>query len=263
MKPWHLLITVTALLIFLFFGYRDELANIAWKKLHRADFAIALIESDAALARLIGDYHFGLGTYDLARAERAYRKAVAADPKILWGHYQLARIYFLKNDYPRALAEINEELAKNPENLRSLYVRGLIWGFHGDLAKAAEDFSRFTQWAPKEWAGYNDLAWVLAEQGKYPQVKETIKTAFLNVKDAEKNPWLWNSLGVAHLNLKEYREAKNAFVHAKEYAETLTEAEWQKSYPGNNPGSATSGLRAFHTAVEENLTRSIRVENRL
>ena len=53
----------------------------------------------------IGNYHFGGGAYDLAVAERAYRRAVAIDPKVLWGHYQIARIIFVKGDFEGALNE--------------------------------------------------------------------------------------------------------------------------------------------------------------
>ena len=119
------------------------------------------------------------------------------------GHYQLARIAFVRSDFDTALREINAELAANPENLRSLYVRGLIYGYRGllgDLALAESDFTRFTEWAPSEWAGYNDLAWILAKEGKYQEIETVMARALKNVPGGTENPWLWNMLGVARLN---------------------------------------------------------------
>ena len=211
----------------------------------------------------IGNYYFngviGGGKYNPDVAFKAYKKAVSINPKILWGHYQLARIIFIKGNYNEALVEINKELEANPENLRSLYVRGLIYGYRnqaGDLAKAEADFFRFTKWAPKEWAGYNDLAWILSKQGKYEEAKDVIAAAFREIRESENNPWLWNALGEAGLNLKKYTGAADSFKKAKELAEKLTINDWARAYPGNNPASAEEGLSAFIAAIEENLRRA-------
>jgi len=98
--------------------------------------------------------------------------------------------------------------------------------------------------------------WVLAKQGKYDEVKEAIFSAFENVSDAQRNPWLLNSLGVAELNLGEYKKAEASFLKAKEYAKALTPEEWSRSYPGNNPQGASAGLKQFLDAIEGNLLRT-------
>lgn len=263
MKPWHFWVSIAAIAFFGFLFSQDALARLAWQRFNRPDIAVLLVRQDAEFAMLLGNYYFGqtLGKseYDLAKAERAFSRAVAANSKILWGHYQLARILFLKGDHEGALREISAELEQNPENLRSLYVRGLIYGYRnqpGDLENAESDFKRFTQWAPKEWAGYNDLAWILSKAGKYGEAAEAIRTALREVPNAEQNPWLWNALGLAELNLKEYAQARSAFEKAKTLAEVLTLADWQRSYPGNNPEQAVEGLEAFRKAIEDNLRRS-------
>ena len=262
-KKWPLWFSVGAVIIFSFFISRDAMARFVWQKYRSPKMAILLDGSDANLAMFIGNYYFngviGGGKYDLSIAGKAFKKAVSINPKILWGHYQLARIIFVKGDYNGALEEINRELEANPENLRALYVRGLIYGYRnqaGDLEKAEADFYRFTLWAPKEWAGYNDLAWILSKQGKYKEAKEAITAAFREISESENNPWFWNALGVAELNLKKYGAAKTAFEKAESLAKNLTLADWRRAYPGNNPASAESGLSAFRKAIEENLRRS-------
>lgn len=242
---------------------RDALAKIAWQKYGKPNAALWLVSKDADFALLLGNYYFGAtlwqGEYNLKKAQIAFEKAVAANPKILWGHYQLARIIFVKGDYNGALEEINRELAANPENLRSLYVRGLIYGYRnqaGDLEKAGEDFGRFTRWAPSEWAGYNDLAWVLSKQGKYMEAEKIVSMALKEILEGENNPWLWNALGVAQLNLKKKSVAAESFKKAKELAQDLTSEEWRRAYPGNNPESANEGLSDFIKAINENLGRA-------
>ncbi len=260
---WSIWFLVIVSLILVFVAKQDVLAKLSWQKYRSANLAIILDRSDVDLAMFIGNYYFnGVirgGEYNPDIAFKAYKKAVSINPKILWGHYQLARIYFIKGDYVGAISEINRELEANPENLRSLYVRGLIYGYRnqaGDLEKAEVDFRRFTLWAPSEWAGYNDLAWILSKQGKYIEAEKTINLALKEVSDGGNNPWLWNALGVAELNLKKYSGAANSFKKAKKLAEKLTSKDWQRSYPGNNPASSKEGLSAFIAAIEENLRRA-------
>ncbi len=262
-KKWPLWFSIGVAIIFSFFLSRDSLANFTWQKYRWPKVAILLDGNNADLAMFIGNYYFngviGGGEYNPDIAEKAYKKAVSINSKILWGHYQLARIYFVKGDYDRALEEIAKELEANPENLRSLYVRGLIYGYRnraGDLEKAEADFRRFTLWSPTEWAGYNDLAWILLKRGKYREAKETVTTAFREISESENNSWFWNGLGVAELNLKEYSAAKITFEKAKALAENLTIADWRLAYPGNNPASAEEGLSAFLKAINENLRRA-------
>lgn len=262
-KQWPLWFSIGAVVIFSFFLSRDSLSRFVWQKYRWPQTALLLNRSDTDLAMLIGNYYFngviGSKEYNLGIAQKAFEKAVGINQKILWGHYQLARIYFIKGDYGMALSEINRELSANPENLRSLYVRGLIYGYRnqaGDLGKAEADFRRFTFWAPSEWAGYNDLAWILSKQGKYEGAEKTIKKSFSEIKEAGSNPWLWNSLGVAELNLKKYSGAAYSFKKAKELAEKLTTNDWTRAYPGNNPSTGGEGLLAFLKAIDENLKRA-------
>ena len=240
-------------------AFSDEFAKLAWQRYQNPTPALILSHRNAELAMAIGNFYFGSGSYDLARAKRAYEKAVRIDPKIFWGHYQLARVYQMQGRSRDALQEIDRELEANPENLRTLYVRGLIYGFRndpGDLERAEDDFRRFTAWAPKEWAGYNDLAWILSKRGKYREAADVIAAAFREVPDGRENPWLWNSLGVAQLNLGEHASAAASFGRAQTLADALTPADWREAYPGNNPADAGGGLAAFRAAIRENLARA-------
>lgn len=251
-------ITVFAIFLFGLLLSQESLAQTAWNKYRRADVALALTRN-ANFALGIGNFYFNgpAGAYDLKKAEAGFKRAVKIDGKILWGHYQLARIYFVRGESEKALSEINKELEANPENLRSLYVRGLILADIGDLEEAEGDFRRFTSWAPREWAGHNDLAWVLAKQGKYEEARDEILRAFADIKEADGNVWLQNSLGVAYLNIKNYKEAKKAFSEAKKLAEDMATKEWLAAYPGNNPKDAEEGLEAFKKAIEINIEKSI------
>ena len=235
-KYWHIPVAIAAIVFFVFF---------AWERI------------DPKLEMQTGNYYFNGGAYDLEKAEEAFKRALQAEPKILWGHYQLARVYFVKGKKDKALEEINKELEANPANLRSLYVRGLIYGYMPDLPRAEADFERFVRWAPKEWAGYNDLAWILAKEGKYSDAEKAAEEGIKEAIGGGQNAWLWNSLGVAQLNLKKYNDAEKSFRKALELARNMTENEWARAYPGNNPKGSSGGLRSFKAAVEANLSKAV------
>src|SRR3989344_6442621 len=237
MNPRHIWVSISAVLLF--------------------GFLLSRGYGDAGFLMRQGNFYFNGGAYDLEKAERAFQRAVRIEPGILWGHYQLARIYFVKGNSAKAIEEINKELEANPENLRALYVRVLIYGFSGRFGEAEEDFRRFTMWAPKEWAEYNDLAWILAKEGKYAEAEKAAQEGIKEALDGNKNPWLWNSMGVAQLNLKKYSEAKKSFEAVKKLAQNLTLQEWQRAYPGNNPEESARGLDAFKIAVQANFNTAV------
>lgn len=241
-------------------------AHVAWQRWHMPQLALILDRRDAPLAMVIGNYYYGTvaagnaaPAYDPALAARAFERALAIEPGILWGHYALARIYFARGDFADALSEINAELAANPENRRALYVRGLIYGYRnlpGDLALAEGDFRNFNAWAPSEWAGYNDLAWILAKEGKYADVEALMQTAFAQVPGGKANPWLWNELGVAQLALGDAAAARASLENAQAYAASLTQADWYRAYSGDNPVADAGGLAAFKAGIAENLAKA-------
>lgn len=245
-----------ALIVFLLL-FSDAIARRLWHQSGAASLALALNRTDSVLAMELGNYYFGGGAYELDKAEQAFQKALRINPREQWANYQLARVYLVKKRFDKALEVINKEIELHPQNGRAFYVRGLIYGFTFQWDRAQENFENFVAFAPQEWAGYNDLAWALAKQGKYEKIKEVIASAFTNVPDTEQNPWLWNSLGVAHLNLEEYGDAKEAFEEAKAFAAELTLEDWQRAYPGNDGTQAASGLEAFRVAIETNLQKSI------
>jgi tetratricopeptide (TPR) repeat protein len=249
--------------LLLAFVFGDALARYAWDEKRNGTLALALVRSDADLAIRIGNFYYGGSmtlqpqgegiVYDVDRAAAAYRKALSIDTEVAWGHFQLARTYFSQGQLDAALIEINRELAVRPANLRALYVRGLIYGYQGSFALAADDFFRFTQWAPTEWAGYNDLSWVLLAEGRYDEAQEALIRARENVPGAAENPWLLNSAGIVALNSGRNQEAGETFTEALRLAKQLTVDDWRKAYPGDDPVHDAQALSAFRETISENL----------
>lgn len=234
------------------FTQNGKIAEFFWTHNYKTA-AYYLNYSNGQLALQEAQYYFAGGAYDLKKAKKAYLLALRLNPSTPLVHYQLSRIYFVQGDFKTALDEINTELVTNPQNLRALYVRGLIELYQLDLLRAENDFKRFTLWAPTEWGGYNDLAYVQAKEGKYKESEQTIQLAMQKVPKAETNPWLWNSLGLAQLNQLKYEKAAASFQKALDLAKQLTNERWRRAYSANDPAGDTDSIEAFRKAIENNL----------
>lgn len=240
-------------------------ARYVWNEWHAGTLALALDRSDADLAFAIGNYYFGnqtaLGTteerpYNLALAKKAFSRAVALNPSLPLTHYMRARIEFIQSDFTAALADLSRERSLFPENERALYMRGLTYayrGFPGDLIRAEQDFKEFIIWAPREWAGYNDLAFVLAKSIRYTHAAAVLKEGIERADGGDRNPWLWNALGVMELNSGNFKDAVSVLTKAQTFAASLTDVEWQKAYPGNDPSNTSTGIEAMQMSIAQNL----------
>src|SRR3989344_7320430 len=254
MKQWQNFLLVSVLVVFVsIYTGRDSLASFVWQKYGWADAALALNRNDAALATRIGNHFFNAdneGVYDRALAKRHYQRALEIDAKALEPLYQLARIDFLRGDFAYALEKADHIAADYPDFKRLHYLRGLIHGYAGNLEKAEADFLAFLEWDPQSWAGHNDLAWVYFKKGDFANVE---RAAHVGLKSDPNNPWLLTSLGVALLNQGRKTEARAVLSEAENAAEKLTEADWHRSYPGNDPRWANRGIAEMREAIRSNL----------
>jgi tetratricopeptide (TPR) repeat protein len=198
----------------------------------------------------IGAVFFSGDAYSQIKAEDAYRRALMLDPNIKTAHYQLGRIYFLKGEFEKALEHVNSEITLNPEFSKSYYVRGLILGFLKRYDEAGTSFLTYIEQDPINWAAYNDLAWILFQQGRY---EESESIARIGLDYTSGNPWLQNSIGTALLSQGKYKEAHEFFVQAYGGFYEITDAQWGEAYPGNDPNMYPAGRSATIDSVGENI----------
>jgi len=265
---------VIALAVLFYTPASTVAARYAWSRGYAGELALVLDKRDAALAFAIGEYYFGnqsaIGTprarlYDLSLAEKAYGKAIEINPSIASAHYMRARIEFVHADFNAAIADLNTELSLYPTNKRTLYMRGLTHvyrGLPGDLSLAEDDFKAFIIWAPREWAGYNDLAFVLAKENKYTEAAKVLKEGIAKADGGAANPWLWDALGVMELNLNENKAALASLIKAQALAAPLTNIDWQRAYPGNNPSVSHSGIEAIKSGIARNVLKAYAAQSK-
>lgn len=252
-KNWPFLVLIAAVILAVFFFFRADIGNFLWAKT-RTPQLVLFFDPDAELALKIGNYYFGVGqsgVYDIPRAEKYFRYALYLNPRVSDAWHQLARVDFLRGDFAGALEKINKQIEVHGDSfMASYYIRGLINGYAGNFDQAERDFKKFLEWDKTNWAVHNDLAWIYFQKGEY---KKTEEIARRGLEFNRENAWLLTSLGVALLNQEKKGEAEEFLIQARTVAKVLTENDWHKAYPGNNPAWAAAGLQKMKEAIEFNL----------
>lgn len=218
------------------------------------------------LQYVVGNIFFGglESLYSLDTAQFFFKRAAyplfgKSHP---YAHYQLSRTYFIKGELHRSLQEAQKELTVYPEHVHTHYILGLTLAYMGREDGAIRAFSRFLDYKPESWAARNDKAWLHFRIGDIDGALATIIPA---VQLHPNNPWVLNTLGVLLMNKNELVFAEDTLSRALQVANGLTEAEWGKAYPGNDPRIYGTGVAAMKFTLAQNLSmvreKMVRVDN--
>lgn len=211
----------------------------------------------------LGQYYFNhdddpAGPYDLKKARYYYEKVILSDPKdnaLVW--HQLGRIDFLEGDFDAALYKFGKQFEYFGNLIyNTYYMVGLTYAYkaretndEADWTGAEIAFKNFLNFEPNNPWARTDLSWIYFAQGKYADMYVLLNHEVENHPD---HPWILNMYGLALRNIGRKEEAKEYFTRAAKLAENMTEEDWGKAYPGNNPKYWQDGLEEFRDAIEHN-----------
>lgn len=221
-----------------------------------AENTMMTLSPSASRAFAYGARHFDAersSEYDLARAERMFRTAARLDPTTPYVYHELARIEFLRGNFETALQLIDHEIeTAGDSNPNAYYVRGLIEGYMGKYADAANDYAAYLSTDPNNWAAINDYSWILLKAGRSQDALAALSHGVIIHPD---NPWLLNSYSIALYETGDIAGAREAASSAVAAANTVTQAQWLHAYPGNDPDVAAQGIAALRRAALDNMNR--------
>jgi tetratricopeptide (TPR) repeat protein len=215
-----------------------------------------LVNPTADRAYNYGIHHFSEQypkDYDLNRADYFFTQAARLNREQPYVYHELARIAFLRGNFPLALEYIDTQISIHGDTeANSYYVRGLIEGFAGDYIDAIADYKLFLQFDPHDWAAINDYSWVLLKAGRSAEAASATTDA---LKYFPTNPWLLNSNATALYEIGDIKGAYASIQRADVAVKKLTNSQWSHAYPGNDPAIAGRGVSSFKEAVTQNLAR--------
>jgi tetratricopeptide (TPR) repeat protein len=185
----------------------------------RGEIKVALVETrdEAELAYQEGERQ---ATLDRAKAETAYRKAIAANPKYVSAHLGLLRTLAEGRSYDKALAALRELHKVSPRHPEASAIEGRIHKELGDEEKAVATFKRaITEgggFQPEAYAGlgllYKDRAEGLVDNEQqqtaaYNEATRNLMTAVKQLSGAPDAAVIYQLVGMIYEEQKRYKEA--------------------------------------------------------
>lgn len=159
-------------------------------------------------------------TLDRAKADAAYRKAIAANPKLVSAHLGLLRNLAEGRSYEKALVALKELRKVSPRNAEASAIEGRIHKDLGDEAKAIASFKRaITEgggFQPEAYAGlgllYQSRAEGLAgdheqQTAAYNEAAKNLMTAVKQLSGAPDAAAIYQLIGMIYEEQKRYKEA--------------------------------------------------------
>lgn len=83
-----------------------------------------------------------------------YNNAIKANNGFVKAYVMRGATYFLLDDEPKAISDLDRALEYDPENPQGLYARGLLYYFKGNGKQAIKDLDRFLKAQPENSRGY-------------------------------------------------------------------------------------------------------------
>jgi len=166
-----------------------------------------------------------------------------------YSNYQLSRTHFIQGSFEPSLEAAKRELELYPDHIRTYYILGLTLGYMNREEEAIDAFGEFIKHYPQSWAARNDRAWLQFRIGDFKGGLETLEP----VVHLTENAWVQNTYGTLLMNQIRYKEAQVALEHAKRVADSMTEEDWGRAYPGNDPRVYGRGLESMRASIEKNL----------
>jgi serine/threonine protein kinase/tetratricopeptide (TPR) repeat protein len=159
----------------------------------------------ASLARAFGRLyalHHDPAAIDLARGN--CEVALALNPDLVEGHLALALVLQLTGDTQGALNEIGKALSLDPSNARARVWQAQIYTRLNRWADAEQTLHRVLKDRPNYWLAYNELGFLLDQEGKYQESIESFRAASLA---APRNSLALSNLGGEYLQVGDFAEA--------------------------------------------------------
>jgi tetratricopeptide (TPR) repeat protein len=124
-------------------------------------------EKDALAHTLLGRVH--MTTKEFAKAESAFRQAVAIAP--LWDapHANLAQALIAQGKQDGAIEELEKRIASDPKNLTAYMTLGVLYQQSKNHSNAKRVYAKALDVKPDLWQAANNLAFLLSETSESSQ----------------------------------------------------------------------------------------------
>lgn len=182
---------------------------------------------EAAIAqypKLAGPGHLLLAKISLAQgdkvaAEAALKKSIELQPEVSTAYFLLAGLYINTNQQQKALANLQESLARNPKDATALMLTGVIQEQQKNYPAARDAYEKLVAIDARSFIALNNLAWLYFSQ--FDQIDKALEFA---LKARELNPQQPNTADTLGWILYHKRQYPRALSLLQEAADRLPDS---------------------------------------
>jgi len=242
-------------------GYLGEAESLTM--MHREADALGVLEAwKAADPNTLTPYRVLASVYisdhKPQEAIHQLQAALAKAPKDSASLADLGAAYASSGDIRSATAQYQAALAANGANTEAALGLGILEAGSGQTDPALAHFRTVLQADPNNAVACNDIAWILAEQGK--DLDEALRLSERAVKLRPKYADAYDTLGWVHYHRGEYVPAVTALKQAKALAPTSTDVAAHLGLAYAKTGQKHEALSELHRALDSGSKISNRPE---
>jgi tetratricopeptide (TPR) repeat protein len=212
--------------------------------LKRVDAALAKAPGRSDLLGMRAAVLANVARFDEARA--LAEQALAADAKEPFAHLALGLARRGKGDVKGALQSFDRALALDATLSDAGYLAAQTLLRSGDVKGAQARLERFTRTYPDHAGALNDLAWILAEQGKDLKRADQLAQLAARLSDQAET---FDTIGYVRLKQERYTDAARAFRIALERNGDYGTARYHLALALNRGGDPAGAKKELQTAL--------------
>lgn len=186
------------------------------------DAAVSLCDSrikqngnDAVAYNLLGQVYGAQKAF--TKAEEALNKAIELQPAWMVPLANLAQLYVAQGQTGAAIKRLNDTLKSKPDNMTVCLLLGQLYHKNKEYPAAVNMYEKVLEKQPANWAVANDLAFLLAEQGKSGKQLDRARDLAQKALTARPNePSIQDTLGWVYFKQGDMNRASDLI--AKAYA---------------------------------------------
>ncbi|RJP83629.1 MAG: tetratricopeptide repeat protein [Desulfobacteraceae bacterium] len=152
------------------------------------------------------------------------KMAIQNDPESTFLKKELVFIYLQQNNYEEALVFIDKLLAKNPDDIEALILKGNIRMYLNQKDEAKTVYEKILELDPKRKNVYLFLGSIYLDEEENQKALEVYRKLISHFPDSYTGYFF---LGKAHERLKQYRDAEREFKKALDIEPMLVEPRYE------------------------------------
>jgi tetratricopeptide (TPR) repeat protein len=218
-----------------------EVANLARSPVVLS--AVAMV-AKKVMATAAQYYRRGYEFYEKKQFQKAiadYNEALRLDPQDVDVYNDRGRVWFDLKDYDKALADYNEALRLDPKYVHAWNNRGRVWFAKKDYDQALADYNESIRLDRRYFHAYNNRGNVFLARGEYDRALEEYNKS---IRSNPKYAFAYHNRGLVWQDKREYDKA------IEDYSEALRlDPAYANAY--NNRGRAWFAKREYDKAIED------------